>query len=126
MDDLVLEQRRRKGLHGTTVSEVSGIVGERHELVLAASIETMINGMSTILLDLGSTISLFGVKTAQTFEQRLYVSGVGHGAAMCDKSLRCKITCKGKGDPAGQPAVPRLDTHSANVAEGSGGTSLPC
>eukprot|EP00959_Pyramimonas_sp_CCMP1952_P240615 5028638-Pyramimonas_sp.AAC.2 len=28
------------------------------------------------------------------------------------------------GDPAGAPAVPRLDTYSAHVAEGSGG-NLP-
>eukprot|EP00959_Pyramimonas_sp_CCMP1952_P323475 6769275-Pyramimonas_sp.AAC.1 len=68
--------------------------------------------------------------TAQTFEQvsrfhghainrlnltkRLYVSGVAHGAAICDESLRCNIACEGRGDPAGQPAVPRLDMYSAN------------
>eukprot|EP00959_Pyramimonas_sp_CCMP1952_P230269 4814352-Pyramimonas_sp.AAC.1 len=38
-----LEQRCRKGLHGTTVSEVPGIFGERHELALAANRGTMIN-----------------------------------------------------------------------------------
>eukprot|EP00959_Pyramimonas_sp_CCMP1952_P281686 5887905-Pyramimonas_sp.AAC.1 len=36
-NDWALEQRRRKGLHGTTVSEVPGLFGERHELALAAN-----------------------------------------------------------------------------------------
>eukprot|EP00959_Pyramimonas_sp_CCMP1952_P007707 160847-Pyramimonas_sp.AAC.1 len=36
-DDWVLEQRRRKGLCGTTLSEGPGIFGERHELALAAN-----------------------------------------------------------------------------------------
>eukprot|EP00959_Pyramimonas_sp_CCMP1952_P088574 1853077-Pyramimonas_sp.AAC.1 len=110
--DWVLEQRRRSGLHGATVSEVPRTFGERHELALAANSGTMIND------------------TAQTFEQvsrsyghafkrlnltkRMYVSGVRHGAAICDKSLRCKIACEARGDPAVQPAVPRLDTYSAN------------
>eukprot|EP00959_Pyramimonas_sp_CCMP1952_P278178 5815396-Pyramimonas_sp.AAC.1 len=94
----------------------------------------------TILLDIGSNINIIGLKTAQIFGQvsrshghaikklnlakRLYVSGVGHGAAVCDKSLRCKIARKERGGPAGAPAVPRLDTCSANVAEGSGGDIL--
>eukprot|EP00959_Pyramimonas_sp_CCMP1952_P101115 2115224-Pyramimonas_sp.AAC.1 len=29
-NDWVLEQRRRRGLHGTTLSEVPGLFGERH------------------------------------------------------------------------------------------------
>eukprot|EP00959_Pyramimonas_sp_CCMP1952_P073395 1534005-Pyramimonas_sp.AAC.1 len=37
---------------------------------------------------------------------------------MRDEPLRCKIARKEKGDPAGAPAVPRLDTYPANVAEG--------
>eukprot|EP00959_Pyramimonas_sp_CCMP1952_P154881 3240447-Pyramimonas_sp.AAC.1 len=41
--DWVLEQRRREGLHGATVSEVPGLFGERHELALAANSGTMIN-----------------------------------------------------------------------------------
>eukprot|EP00959_Pyramimonas_sp_CCMP1952_P015495 328425-Pyramimonas_sp.AAC.2 len=97
----------------------------------------MVDGMLTILLDIGSNANIVGLKTEQTFEQvsrsyghaikklnltkRLYVSGEGHGAAVCDKSLRWKIARKEKGHPAGRPAVPRLDTYSANVAEGSGG-----
>eukprot|EP00959_Pyramimonas_sp_CCMP1952_P072722 1519423-Pyramimonas_sp.AAC.1 len=36
-DDWALEQRGRKGLHGTTVSGVPGLFGERHELALAAN-----------------------------------------------------------------------------------------
>eukprot|EP00959_Pyramimonas_sp_CCMP1952_P309838 6483437-Pyramimonas_sp.AAC.1 len=87
--------------------------------------------MLTILLDIGSNINIVGLETAQTFEQvsrsrgratkklngakRPYVSGVGHGTAHC---------ARGKGGPAGAPAVPRLDTYSANVAEGSGGNLL--
>eukprot|EP00959_Pyramimonas_sp_CCMP1952_P261844 5475239-Pyramimonas_sp.AAC.1 len=84
----------------------------------------MMDGMLAILLDIGSNINIIGLKTAQTFERvsrshghdikklnlskRLYVSGVGHGAAAC-----------------GAPATgPRLDTYSANAAEGSG-ESLP-
>eukprot|EP00959_Pyramimonas_sp_CCMP1952_P043521 910200-Pyramimonas_sp.AAC.1 len=49
----VLEQRRREGLRGTTVSEVPGLFGERHELALAANSGSMINGMLIIILDTG-------------------------------------------------------------------------
>eukprot|EP00959_Pyramimonas_sp_CCMP1952_P266932 5580795-Pyramimonas_sp.AAC.1 len=38
-NDWVLELRRRKGLHGATVSGIHGIFGERHELALAANSE---------------------------------------------------------------------------------------
>eukprot|EP00959_Pyramimonas_sp_CCMP1952_P466784 9490540-Pyramimonas_sp.AAC.1 len=97
----------------------------------------MINGVLIIILDIGSYIDSIGLKKAQTFEQasrphghaikrlnltkRLYVSGVGHGAAMCDEPLHCKIARKERGDPAGAPAVPRLNTYSAHVTEGHGG-----
>eukprot|EP00959_Pyramimonas_sp_CCMP1952_P199189 4166395-Pyramimonas_sp.AAC.1 len=37
----VLEQRRRKGMYVTTMSEVPGIFGERHVLALAANSGTM-------------------------------------------------------------------------------------
>eukprot|EP00959_Pyramimonas_sp_CCMP1952_P338393 7086683-Pyramimonas_sp.AAC.1 len=100
----------------------------------------MVGGMLTILLDIGSNALVIGLKTAQTFDRvsrshghdikmlnlskRLDVSGVGHGAAVCDQSLRCKIARKERGDPAGAPAVPRLDAISANVAEGSGEISV--
>eukprot|EP00959_Pyramimonas_sp_CCMP1952_P324060 6782266-Pyramimonas_sp.AAC.1 len=93
-DDWVLEQRRRKGMHGTTLSEVPGIFGERHELALVANSGAMVDGILTILLDIGSNINIIGLEAAQTFEQasrshgraikklnltkRLYVSGVGH------------------------------------------------
>eukprot|EP00959_Pyramimonas_sp_CCMP1952_P318830 6670917-Pyramimonas_sp.AAC.1 len=96
----------------------------------------MVDGMLTIRLDIGSNINIFGSKTAQTFDRvsrshghdikklnltkRLYVSGLGHGAAVCDKSLRCNVAHKEKGDLAGTPAVLRLDTCSVYVAEGSG------
>eukprot|EP00959_Pyramimonas_sp_CCMP1952_P257757 5386176-Pyramimonas_sp.AAC.1 len=96
----------------------------------------MINGMLIMLLDISRNINIIGLATAQKFEQvsrshghaikRLnitkiwYVAGAGHGAAICDKSLHCKIACKERGDSAGQPAVPRVDAYSANVAEGSG------
>eukprot|EP00959_Pyramimonas_sp_CCMP1952_P417256 8742211-Pyramimonas_sp.AAC.1 len=129
-NDWVLEQRRRTGLHGTTAFEVPGLFGERHELALAANSGTMINGMLVLVLDIGSNINTIGLKTAHNFEQisrshghaikRLYLSnglhvyGVGHGAAICDKSLHCKIARKAKVDYAGEPAVPRLDTYSAN------------
>eukprot|EP00959_Pyramimonas_sp_CCMP1952_P163727 3422913-Pyramimonas_sp.AAC.1 len=123
-DDWALEQRRRKGMYGTTLSESPGILGERHELALAANSGTMEGGMLTILLDIGSNINIIGLKTAQTFEQvscshghdikklnlakRLYVSGVGHGAAVCDKSLHCKIVCNEKRRPGG-------DTYCAEI-----------
>eukprot|EP00959_Pyramimonas_sp_CCMP1952_P332511 6962695-Pyramimonas_sp.AAC.1 len=100
----------------------------------------MVDGMLTILLDIGSNINIIGLKTAQTFERvsrshgrdikkldltkRLYVSGVGHGAVVCVKSLHCKVVRKEKEDPAGAPAVPRLDAYSATVSEGSGEISL--
>eukprot|EP00959_Pyramimonas_sp_CCMP1952_P461050 9480943-Pyramimonas_sp.AAC.1 len=101
---------------------------------LANASGTMINGALTILLNIGSNINIIGLKTAQTFEpvsrphgraikrlnltKRLYVSEVGHGAAILEKALHCKIARKERIDPAGAPAVPRLDTYSANVAEG--------
>eukprot|EP00959_Pyramimonas_sp_CCMP1952_P005189 108996-Pyramimonas_sp.AAC.1 len=97
----------------------------------------MVDGMLTILLDVGSNINIIFLKTAQTFERaprshghdikklnltkRFYVSGVGHGGAACGKSLHSKIACKEKGDPAGASAVPRPDTYSANAVECSGG-----
>eukprot|EP00959_Pyramimonas_sp_CCMP1952_P348879 7309612-Pyramimonas_sp.AAC.1 len=39
-----------------------------------------------------------------------------HAASPCTAELLAKK----KGDPAGGPAVPRCDTYSANVSEGSG------
>eukprot|EP00959_Pyramimonas_sp_CCMP1952_P023207 488213-Pyramimonas_sp.AAC.2 len=36
-NDWVLDQGRRKGMHGTAVSEVPGLFGERHLLALAAN-----------------------------------------------------------------------------------------
>eukprot|EP00959_Pyramimonas_sp_CCMP1952_P278872 5830950-Pyramimonas_sp.AAC.1 len=48
------------------------------------------------------------------------MSGVGHGSVACDKPLHCNVARKEKRNPAGAPAVPTLDTYSANVAEGSG------
>eukprot|EP00959_Pyramimonas_sp_CCMP1952_P038555 806915-Pyramimonas_sp.AAC.1 len=105
-------------------------------IALAANSETMVDGTLTILLDIGSNANIIGLKTAQTFERvsrshghgvkklsltkRLYMSGVGHGAAICDNSLRCKIACERKGDSAGKPAMARLGTYSANVAGGPG------
>eukprot|EP00959_Pyramimonas_sp_CCMP1952_P376692 7889646-Pyramimonas_sp.AAC.1 len=38
----------------------------------------------------------------------------------CTTSLHCKVSCKYTGDSAGTPAIARLDTYSANVAEGPG------
>eukprot|EP00959_Pyramimonas_sp_CCMP1952_P298554 6244912-Pyramimonas_sp.AAC.1 len=96
----------------------------------------MEDGALTILLDIGSNINIVGLKKAQTFERasrsrghdihklnltkRLYVSGVEHGAAVCDKFLHCRIACKEGGYPAGAPAAPKLDAYSGNMAEGSG------
>eukprot|EP00959_Pyramimonas_sp_CCMP1952_P408669 8564505-Pyramimonas_sp.AAC.1 len=68
-NEWVLEQRRRKGMHGTTLSDAPGIFGERHELALAANSGTMIDGLLPILLDVGSNINISGLKTAQTFER---------------------------------------------------------
>eukprot|EP00959_Pyramimonas_sp_CCMP1952_P175193 3661185-Pyramimonas_sp.AAC.1 len=67
--DWVLEQRRHKGLHGATISEVPGIFGQRHVLALVANSGTITNGMLTILLEIGSNINRIGLETAQTFEQ---------------------------------------------------------
>eukprot|EP00959_Pyramimonas_sp_CCMP1952_P319096 6676580-Pyramimonas_sp.AAC.1 len=55
-NDWALEQRRRKGMHGTTMSEVPGAFGDRHELALAANSGAMADGTQTILLDIGSNI----------------------------------------------------------------------
>eukprot|EP00959_Pyramimonas_sp_CCMP1952_P244613 5113210-Pyramimonas_sp.AAC.1 len=57
-NDWALEQRRRKGMHGTTLSEGPGICGERHELALAANSGTMMDGMLTTLLDIGSNVNI--------------------------------------------------------------------
>eukprot|EP00959_Pyramimonas_sp_CCMP1952_P345121 7227703-Pyramimonas_sp.AAC.1 len=57
-NDWVLEQRRRKGMYGTTLSEVPGIFGERHEVALAADSGTMVDGILTTPLDIGSNINL--------------------------------------------------------------------
>eukprot|EP00959_Pyramimonas_sp_CCMP1952_P044677 933337-Pyramimonas_sp.AAC.1 len=102
-NDRAVEQRCRKGMHGTTLPEVPGIFGGRHELALAANSGAMLDGMLVIPLDIGSNVNIVGLKTAQTFERvprshghdakklnlarRLCVSGVGHGAAVCDKSF---------------------------------------
>eukprot|EP00959_Pyramimonas_sp_CCMP1952_P403560 8456615-Pyramimonas_sp.AAC.1 len=82
-----------------------------------------------------------GLKTAQTFERlsrsyghdtkrlnltkRSCASSARQGAAICDKSTHCKIACKGRGNSAGKPAIARLDTYSASVAEGSGDNFPP-
>eukprot|EP00959_Pyramimonas_sp_CCMP1952_P406236 8513719-Pyramimonas_sp.AAC.1 len=84
-----------------------GYFGERHDLALAANSGTMVDGLPTILLDIGSNIHISGLKTVQTFERvsrshgddvgklnlakGLCMSGAGRGAAICDKSLCCKI-----------------------------------
>eukprot|EP00959_Pyramimonas_sp_CCMP1952_P254318 5312425-Pyramimonas_sp.AAC.1 len=65
----VLEQSRRKGVHGTIVYDVPGLFGERHGLALAANSGTMINGIMIIPLDIGSNITTTGLKTAHNFEQ---------------------------------------------------------
>eukprot|EP00959_Pyramimonas_sp_CCMP1952_P078464 1640065-Pyramimonas_sp.AAC.2 len=65
----VLGQRRRKGMHGSTLSDVPGIFGERHEVALAANSGAMLDGTLTILLAIGSTINTIDLKTAQTFER---------------------------------------------------------
>eukprot|EP00959_Pyramimonas_sp_CCMP1952_P119293 2493915-Pyramimonas_sp.AAC.1 len=68
----------------------------------------MVDGMLIILLGIGSNANISGPKTALTFERaprshghdinrlnlakRLYVSGVGHGASVCDESLHCRIS----------------------------------
>eukprot|EP00959_Pyramimonas_sp_CCMP1952_P038693 809857-Pyramimonas_sp.AAC.1 len=57
-NDWVLEQRRRNGMYGTTLSAVPGIFGERHELALAANSGAMVDGMLTIPLDIGSNINI--------------------------------------------------------------------
>eukprot|EP00959_Pyramimonas_sp_CCMP1952_P096932 2026177-Pyramimonas_sp.AAC.1 len=102
-NDWVLEQRRRKGMRGTTLSEVPGLFGERRELALAANSGTMIN-----------SISFPRTRHQEAEPWRLYASGVGHGAAICGKSLHRKIAREETGGPAGALAVPRLDTYSAH------------
>eukprot|EP00959_Pyramimonas_sp_CCMP1952_P127464 2666070-Pyramimonas_sp.AAC.1 len=42
----------------TTVATVQGLFGDRHALALAATGETMIDGMLTILLDTGSNLNV--------------------------------------------------------------------
>eukprot|EP00959_Pyramimonas_sp_CCMP1952_P386146 8093007-Pyramimonas_sp.AAC.2 len=99
-----------------------GLFRECRELALAANSGLMIND-GTQTFEQVSRSHGHAIKRLN-MTKRPCVSGVGHGAAICDKSLHCKIARKERGDPAGEPAVPRLDTYSANVAEGSGRTSL--
>eukprot|EP00959_Pyramimonas_sp_CCMP1952_P229896 4806640-Pyramimonas_sp.AAC.1 len=54
----VPDQRCREGMHGAALSAVPGI--ERHELALAASSGTMIDGMLSVLLDIGSNVNIIG------------------------------------------------------------------
>eukprot|EP00959_Pyramimonas_sp_CCMP1952_P012919 273313-Pyramimonas_sp.AAC.1 len=95
----------------------------------------MEDGMLMILLDIGSSVNIVGLQTAQTFERvsrsrghdtkklnlskRLYVwSGT---RCRCMRQVLALQSCaQGEGHPAGTPAAPRLDTCSANVVEGSG------
>eukprot|EP00959_Pyramimonas_sp_CCMP1952_P122438 2559675-Pyramimonas_sp.AAC.1 len=85
-------------MRGSTLSDVPGRLGKRHELALAANSGTMVDGMLIIRFDIGSNINIIGLKTAQTFERvsrsrghdikklnltkRSCVSGAGHGAAI--------------------------------------------
>eukprot|EP00959_Pyramimonas_sp_CCMP1952_P013979 295636-Pyramimonas_sp.AAC.1 len=117
-NEWVLEQRRRKGTHGTTLSDAPGGSGERRGLALAANSGTMVDDMLIILLHVGNHINIIGLRTAQAFQRasrsrgqdikklnltkRPRVSGAGHG--VCDRSLQCKTACEEKGDPAGKPA----------------------
>eukprot|EP00959_Pyramimonas_sp_CCMP1952_P357407 7484135-Pyramimonas_sp.AAC.1 len=50
----------------------------------------------------------------------LRVTGVGAGAAACRTPGPYIIACGYRGNPAGKPAMAKLDTCSANVAERSG------
>eukprot|EP00959_Pyramimonas_sp_CCMP1952_P384243 8052654-Pyramimonas_sp.AAC.1 len=42
-NEWVLGQRRRKGTHGTTLSDVPGVFGDRHELALAPTSGTTVD-----------------------------------------------------------------------------------
>eukprot|EP00959_Pyramimonas_sp_CCMP1952_P238168 4977133-Pyramimonas_sp.AAC.1 len=93
-----LDQKRRKGTYGTTVSTVQGVFGEHYELAIASDMETMIDGMLTMMLDVGSNINTIGLRTALTLERAsrshgrdikrlnlnrpMCVTGVGAGAAV--------------------------------------------
>eukprot|EP00959_Pyramimonas_sp_CCMP1952_P207441 4339376-Pyramimonas_sp.AAC.1 len=125
-NDWVLEQKRRKGMHGTTLSEVPGIFGERNGLALAANSGTMVDGMLTTVLGVGSSIKIIGTPShghaikKLNLAKRLHVSGVGHGAAVCDKSLRCKMARKERGARRGHLLC--RDLIPTQQAEGSGET----
>eukprot|EP00959_Pyramimonas_sp_CCMP1952_P408835 8567767-Pyramimonas_sp.AAC.1 len=119
-DQWVLDRRRREGMRCATLSAAPGIFGERRELALAANSGHMVDGVLTFLVDIGSNINLFRLKTARAFERvsrphghdiakldlttGLYVSGVGQEAAVCDKLRDC---AQGKGaTPRGHPRLP--------------------
>eukprot|EP00959_Pyramimonas_sp_CCMP1952_P036427 762542-Pyramimonas_sp.AAC.1 len=57
-DQWLLGQKRRKGTHGTTLSTVPGVFGDRHELAFAANSGTMIDIALIIWLDIGSNINI--------------------------------------------------------------------
>eukprot|EP00959_Pyramimonas_sp_CCMP1952_P115909 2423168-Pyramimonas_sp.AAC.1 len=60
---------RRKGMRGAALSAEPGIFGgERHELALTVNSGTMIDGMLSILLDIGSNMNIIGLKTAEAYE----------------------------------------------------------
>eukprot|EP00959_Pyramimonas_sp_CCMP1952_P154476 3231641-Pyramimonas_sp.AAC.1 len=134
-NEWVLEQRRRKGTHGTTLSDVPGIFGDHHDRALAASSGTMVDGMLTSTghrqqhqypwskdcTDMRACVTLPWTRHQEAeLDEEVVRVWCGNGAAICDKSLHYKTESKVRGDPAGKPAMARLDTYSTNVAEGSG------
>eukprot|EP00959_Pyramimonas_sp_CCMP1952_P065382 1364933-Pyramimonas_sp.AAC.1 len=79
-------QRRCEGMHGAALSAVPGIFGERPESALAANSGTMIVGVLSVLLDIGSNINIIGLKTAQTCER--VSRSDGHGVKILNLTKR--------------------------------------
>ena len=122
-------------------------------MALAANPATQIEDENTILMDIGSNVNIVGVRVAQNLERTavqnghaiqkacikppLYISGVGSGSAICNKTCVFPIGVQYKRSPAGNPAPaagqpasqktfetdvknPDLEHFVAAIAEGSG------
>eukprot|EP00959_Pyramimonas_sp_CCMP1952_P194772 4072882-Pyramimonas_sp.AAC.1 len=118
-DQWALGPRRCKGMHGTALSAAPGIFGERLELSLAAYSGTVVDGMLSILLDIGSNINIIGLKTVLAFARAsrshghginkldlkkiLCATGVGNGAAVCRASMLAKSPANARATLRGHP-----------------------
>ena len=137
----VLEQRRLKAVHGQEIVEFDTHAGAT--TLATGKSGTTFDDEISLLVDLGSSINIIGLKEANRFmeiarrhgldldvmtlNRVLYVNGVGAGSAVCRTLGRFHIACnylhrgdEDAGPPAAGPPAPQRDQYVANIAEGSG------